>query len=198
MEPMATAETKLMTAEEFWEWVHLPENSSRSFELVRGEVVEMTKPGKFHGFVCANIAFVLGLFARERGRGYVCTNDTGVQVETDPDTVRGPDILFFEDVSDVEKIDRKYGTVPPQLAVEVLSPNDSFRSVYRRVHEQLDFGTPLVWVADPESRSVVVFRTGREDQLLNSNQEITGEDVLPQFRCRVAEFFAMPGAEPAG
>lgn len=189
---MATADTKLMTAVEFWEWVHLPENLDRSFELVRGEVVEMTRPGKKHGFVCANITRILGNYAIAKDWGYACSNDTGVQVENDPDTVRGPDVLFFDDVEDDEKIDKKWGIVPALLAVEVLSPSDSFSSTFRRVRDQLEFGVKLVWVADPESKSVVIYRAGREDQVLQAKDEITGEDVLPEFRCRVQEFFAMP------
>ena len=84
----------------------------------------MTKPGKFHGFVCANIVIILGMFARQRKKGYVCSNDTGVLVERDPDPVRGPDILFCEDADTPDEIDRKWDDKPPLLAVEVLSPND--------------------------------------------------------------------------
>src|SRR5262249_15606205 len=92
---MTTVSTKPMSADEFWDFVHRPENADRDFELVRGEVVEMTKPGKRHGFVCANVVSILWSFARQRKKGYVCSNDTGVLVEHDPDTVRGPDVLFF-------------------------------------------------------------------------------------------------------
>src|SRR4051812_16925676 len=119
---MATAPTKLMTVDEFWDFVHRPENRDRHFELVRGEVVEMSLPGKLHGFVCANVAFLLMLFARERKKDYVCSNDTGLIVERDPDTVRGPDVMFFEDATKAEDIGRKWGEAPPRLSVEVLSP----------------------------------------------------------------------------
>ena len=108
---MASASTRLMTAEEFWDWVHRPENADRDFELVRGAVVEMTKPGKRHGFVCANVVAILYAFARQRKKGYVCSNDMGVLVEREPDSVRGPDVLFFEDAETIEQIERASGRI---------------------------------------------------------------------------------------
>ncbi len=191
---MATVASKLMTAEEFYDWVHRPENRDRVFELERGEIVPMTKPGKFHGFVCANVVWVLQNYVRQRKKGYICSNDTGVVVDRDPDTVRGPDILLFEDATKPEEIERKYGERPPLLAVEVLSPNDTLSKIIRRVREQLHFGTKLVWVVDPEESNVIVYRPGREEYVVGAAEELTGGDVLPDFRCLVAELFAMPGA----
>jgi Uma2 family endonuclease len=190
---MATAETKLMTAEEFYEWANRPENRDKNCDLVRGEVVELPLPGRRHGFVCANAACIMGNFAFRRKKGYVCSNDTGVVVERDPDTVRGPDVLFFEDAQSYEEIEQKYGETPPRLAIEVLSPTDTTGKVNRRIREQLRFGTALVWLLDPEARNVTVYRAGKEYYIVEETEDLTGDDVLPDFRCRVAEFFALPG-----
>jgi Uma2 family endonuclease len=190
---MATAETKLMTAEEFYAWAHRPENYDKNCELVRGEVVEMPQPEKRHGFVCGNAVGILRNFAGRRKKGYVCSNDTGVVVARDPDTVRGPDVTFFDDVTRYEDLEEKYGETPPLLAIEVLSPTDTMGKVSRRIRDQLRFGTALVWVVDPEARNVTVYRPGREPYVVEETEELAGEDVLPDFRCRVAEFFAMPG-----
>jgi Uma2 family endonuclease len=86
----ATA-TERMTAAGFFDWVHRPENCGRWFELERGRVIEMPPPGERHGVVCGNISRILGNHMFQLGQGYVCTNDTGVVMETDPDTVRGID-----------------------------------------------------------------------------------------------------------
>jgi Uma2 family endonuclease len=200
---MATVGTRLMTAEEFYEWSHRPENRDKRCDLVRGEIEEMSLPGRRHGMVCANVARILGNYVVARKNGYVCSNDTGVIVERNPDTVRGPDVMLFEDAATAEQVDEKYGELPPVLAVEVLSPNDTHGKVRRRVQDQLRFGTRLVWVLDPEARNVVVYRPGTgeivEDRLVEENGELTGDDVLPDFRCRVADFFALPGQQrPAG
>jgi Uma2 family endonuclease len=190
---MATVTTRPMTAEEFYDWANRPENRGRICELERGEVVEMSRPGKLHGLICANVVGILRNYAIQRKKGYVCSNDTGVIVERDPDTVRGPDVLFFEDAERVEQVQEKYGETPPLLAVEVLSPNDTHGKVMRRVREQMRFGTRLVWVLDPDARNVLVYQRGKEDDVVEANEDLTGNDVLPDFRCRVGEFFALPG-----
>jgi Uma2 family endonuclease len=190
---MATAQTKLMTAEEFLDFVHRPENADRFFELERGEVVEMPPPMKYHGFVCANVVGILRAFATQRKRGYPCSNDAGLIVERNPDTVRGPDVTFYEDDQTADTMDRKYTTQPPKLVVEVLSPNDQQTKVNKRLSQYLKMGVPLVMLVDPEVRSVTVYRQGKYHYVLDDKEELTGEDVLPDFRCRVAELFAMPG-----
>jgi Uma2 family endonuclease len=193
---MATVQTRLMTAEEFYEWVNRPENRDRHWDLVRGEVVAMSKPGKRHGLVCGNVAWILGSYVRQRRRGYVCTNDTGLIVERSPDTVRGPDVLLFEDAQRFADVDVKFCESPPLLAVEVLSPNDTAGKVMERITDQLRFGTKLVWLLDPDAPNVTVFRPGKEPYALKENQELGGDEVLPNFSCRVSEFFSVPG-EPS-
>lgn len=190
---MSTVETLLMTAAEFFEWIQRPENRDKECELVRGEILEMTLPGKRHGLVCANVVVILYLYVRQRGKGYVCSNDTGVIVERDPDTVRGPDVMLFEDAKSYAEVERKFGEQPPLLAVEVLSPSDSAGKMMRRIFDQLRFGTPLVWLLDPEACNITVYRPGKEPYLVEQSQELTGNDVLPDFRCRAAEFFELPG-----
>ena len=190
---MTTVRTRLMTAEEFGEWTKRPENQDKVYELERGEVVEMSRPGKRHGLVCANVVGVLRDYVIRRKQGYVCANDTGVIVARNPDTVRGPDVLLFDEPLRPEDLDDKYGERPPALAVEVLSPNDTTGRLMRRVREQLHFGTRLVWVLDPDARNLIVYRPGKEDYVLEEHEEVTGDDVLPEFRCRVVEFFSLPG-----
>src|SRR5262245_40502366 len=102
---MTTVATKPMTAEQFYEFANRPENRGRQLELVRGEVVEMSRPGKLHGLICANVVGILRNYAVARKKGYVCSNDTGVVVRRNPDTVRGPDVLFFEDAEQVEQVE---------------------------------------------------------------------------------------------
>jgi len=191
---MATATTtKTMTAEEFFDWVHRPEHRGRWFELERGEVIEMPPPGERHGVVCGNIGWILNGFVRQRNQGYVCTNDAGVILETDPDTVRGIDVTLYDQSRRYDELATKYATHPPKLAVEVLSPDDRPGKMTRRVSQFLRKGIPLVWLVDPEGRDVTVYRPGQEPYVLDEQDEITGEDVLHDFRCRVADFFRMPG-----
>ncbi len=87
----------------------------------------------------------------------------------------------------------KYPDQPPRLAVEVRSPTDRWAKLHRRTAQFLQRGTAVVWVVDPEDRTVTVFRPNQIQQVFDEDEELTGGDELPEFRCRVAEFFAMPG-----
>ena len=117
---MSTAEsTRLLTAEEFYDFCHLPENRDRHFELERGGVVEMSRPGETHCYVCANLSRILGNYAFQRRQGYVCSNDMGIIWERRPDTVKGPDVVYYDEVRRFEELEVKYPNRPPRLAVEV-------------------------------------------------------------------------------
>ncbi len=178
---MSTVETKRMTAEEFLEFVYRPENVDRFFELERGEAVEMPTPGKFHGFVCLAIGGILLAFAARRKKGYPVGNDAGFLIQRDPDTVRGPDLSYYEDDQTPATMERGYSKTCPKLAVDVLSPTDRIGQMMRRVREMLQRGVQLVWVVDPEARNVLVCRPGKEFYTVEEGEEITGEDVLPDL-----------------
>jgi Uma2 family endonuclease len=181
-----------MTAEEFFTWIRQPENVGRFFELDRGEVIELPPPTRPHGVVCSNVAFVLGGYVRQSGIGYVASNDSGVILERKPDTVRGPDVAVYADAATFEELHPKYGEVPPLLAVEVLSPEDRPNRVLRKVAGYLAAGVRVVWLIDPEDRTVTVHLPGQSPVLVESTGELTGGDVLPGFACRVSEFFVVP------
>jgi Uma2 family endonuclease len=193
---MSTVETKQrLSAEEFFQFCHLPENRDRHFELTRGEVVEMSRPGERHGFVCANGVRILGNFAFQQRKGYVCGNDTGLVLERDPDTVRGPDILFYNEMRRYKDLSPGYSRQLPVLAVEVLSPHDQWAKVMRRLAQFLSWGIAVVWLVDPEGRSVTVHRANQLPQVFEGDDELIGEPELTGFRCRVVEFFNLPGEE---
>jgi Uma2 family endonuclease len=189
---MATVATKPMTAAEFFDWVHLPENRDRCFELERGEIVEMPLAGKYHGFVCANICRILGNFAAHCRQGYVCANDSGIIVERDPDTVRGADVCYYEDSQTADDMERKYSVEPPILAVEVMSPNDRINRTIRRVTQMLNMGVKQVWVVDPQARDVSIYRPGRDPEILTADQELVASEILSGFRCLVSDLFNVP------
>jgi Uma2 family endonuclease len=184
---MSTAAPPKLTADEFF---RLPEPADGSKqELVRGEIVIMPPPGIRHGVVQTTIACLIQPYARANKLGRV-TVESGVVTEEDPDTVRGPDVAFWG-VKDLPPGPAPvgYAEVPADLVVEVLSPWDSRRKVAAKVAEYLASGSRMVWVVDPEDRNVTVYRQAAEGRLLWEDATISGEDVLPGFECRVAEFF---------
>jgi Uma2 family endonuclease len=186
---MATVASKLMTAEEFFDFANRPENRDRHFELENGEIVEMSRPGELHGVVCGNTVWLFGSYTRRRKRGRVCSNDMGLIVKRRPDTVRGPDISLYTDNKKYEKLNRKYPKSLPTLIVEVLSPNDRLGRIIKRIERFLALGVQVAWLIDPESRNVTIFRAGQAPYVLEENEEIADLRELPGFRCRVADLF---------
>src|SRR6266536_1576404 len=189
---MATVETQTMTADEFWEWADRPENEGRCWELERGTPIAIPAAGRLHGAVACLITYFLGAYMFRRKTGYGCSNGTALLVEKNPDTIRGPDVMLFEEKCRLEELSWKYATDVPRLVFEVLAPYDRPGSVIRRITEYLRRGIPLVWVVDPEDRCVFVNRIGQL-QTLEETEELTGGDVLPDFRCRVGDFFRLSG-----
>ena len=190
----ATVAKKLMNAEEFFEFCHLDENQQRNLELEKGEVVEMPRPGERHGVVCSNSSYIFGRYTRQIRRGYTCANDTGLILERDPDTVRGPDVFLYLDSKPYAELEVRYSDKLPDLLVEVLSPTDRLGKVIKRIRKFLELGVKMIWLADPESCNITVFKLNSAPEVLEKDQEITGYDLLPDFRCSVAEFFFMPEA----
>lgn len=178
---------KLLTAEEF---ARLPDPDDGSKqELVRGEVVTMAAPGFVHGRVQVNVAFTLETFIRANPVGRI-TVESGLVTETDLDTVRGPDVAFWSfDRLPADRVPEVYADVAADLVVEVRSPGNTARKMTAKVREYLARGVRLVWVVDPEDRTVTVYTAPGGGTVLWDDATITGGDVLPGFSCPVAEFF---------
>ena len=181
-----------MTAEEFYDWANGPGNEDRSFELERGQVVEMPLGSRVHGMVCGNVVGVIGNHVFAIRRGYLCSNNIGVIVERNPDTVLAPDVCFFDDGRTFDDLEPGFSVTPPRLVVEVLESHDTLTRTACRIQRFLAFGVAAVWTLDPEARVAAIYQVGSAPWVLEATEELTGGDILPQFRCRVADFFALP------
>jgi Uma2 family endonuclease len=166
------------------------EANLRHCELVRGELITMAPVGFDHGGIAGNIALALGGFAKPKSLGMVATAETGFRISRDPDTVRAPDVAFVR----AERIPRGgvkgFFQGPPDIAVEVVSPTDRASEVLAKVQDWLQAGCGLVWVVDPETRTVTVYRSRSEVAVLTVADTLFGGDVLPGFAVPVAEIFA--------
>lgn len=194
--PGASAAKKLMTADEFWEFVHRPENLDRDFELIRGEVVEVSRPRTPHGIIVARICSLLDRYAESVGRGYVVT-ESGVVLSEEPATVVGPDAAYYDDANRFEDIHPKWGDIPPILAVEVWSPSDRPGRTNAKIREYLGSGVKIVWQVDYEERRVTVYRPKQDMEVIGEDGELTGGDDLPGLSVRVADLFKLPGDRAA-
>lgn len=160
------------------------------FELVNGKLVERNM-GAESSQVAANWIRLVGTHVQANKLGKVFAPDCGYQCFPDEEKkVRFPDGSFIARgrLPD-ERTPLGHIRIPPDLAVEVVSPNDGAEEVERKRREYLRAGVRLVWVVFPENRTVHVSRQAGQPAELNPDDELTGEDVLPGFACRVAELF---------
>ena len=158
-------------------------------ELVRGRLRAMIPPGAEHGRLAHELGYMISRHVKAHGLGTVYAAETGFLLSRDPDTVRAPDVAFVR-ADRAPAPPRGYYPGAPDLAVEVLSPDDRPGYVREKVAEWLEAGTRAVWVVDPRSRTVTVHEPGAEPRLLEEADALFGGDVLPGFELMVAEIFA--------
>ena len=177
----------LLTSEDLWKIVA---DGSR-YELSRGELVPMTPVGLQHSAIVGRLGKLLSNFVDEKQLGIVGM-EGGFKLKREPDTLRAPDIHFVSKVRiEKEGITQKFADYPPDLAVEVLSPEDTASEIQKKVEEYLAGGVPLVWVVDPATKTVTVYRSLQDIKMLSADQQLDGGEVLPGFRAQVAEIFAL-------
>jgi Uma2 family endonuclease len=176
--------TRLVTAEELEKF---PDDDYR-YELVEGRVIRMSPVGFQHGRIVMDFGAKLNIHARTHNLGAVLT-EVGFTLRSSPDTVRAPDIAFIKQ-DRIPSVDpRGFWKGPPDLAVEVLSPDDRPMEVRTKVAEYLTYSVPLVVVLDPDRKTVSVFRHGVQPVTLGSDDELDLDEVVRGFRCRVREIF---------
>jgi len=181
---MATVEEQITTADELLHAVDLGR-----CELIRGELIMMSPAGFNHGWIAIRIGSRIANFVEAHGLGMPIGAETGFLISRNPDTVRAPDAGFVR----AERLGPKpiQGFFPgsPDLAVEVLSPDDRRAEVLAKVQMWLDAGCQAVWIVDPLKRTVAVHRSGVATTHLGENDTLTESDLLPGFMLRVAEIF---------
>ena len=186
---IAELTTAKMTVEEF---LDLPDDGIHR-ELIEGEVREfgMTVRGSVHSEVEANFVVELKIWLRTRPkpRGRISCGAVGFRLDGTKATIVGVDVAYAspEVVARRDPDRRTYDGVPI-LAVEILSPSDTHRGVMEMIDLYLRHGA-IVWIANPELRTVGVHRPGHPPILFNETQELAGDPELPGFCVPVSHFF---------
>lgn len=172
-----------MTADEL---LHLELPGKRT-ELVKGVLLVREPAGYSHGAAAAELARRLANHVTAEVLGRVLAAETGFKLSHDPDTVRAADAAFIRNERLPEPPPAGFAELAPDLAVEVLSPSDRPGEVLAKVADWLEAGSALVWVVDPERRVARVYRSDGSESLVDEHGALDGEDVVPGFRCALAE-----------
>jgi Uma2 family endonuclease len=160
----------------------------RKYELVDGEI-RVSPAGSRHGAVSLKVAARMLAFVSAQKLGHVFDSSTGFRLPGG--NVRSPDASFVaRDRFEGDQPPEGFSPVPPDLAVEVLSPDDRPRAILDKVGEYLERGVRLVWVIDPGSRTATVYRSLSDVSRLGPDDDLDGRDVLPGFRCRLGDILA--------
>jgi len=181
-----TTTQQLMTAEDL---LRMPDDGFR-YELVKGELKKMAPAGHWHGRVAINITAPLAQHVRAHNLGAVYAAETGFKLASDPDVVRAPDVAFIrrERVEEVGNVEG-YWPGAPDLAVEVVSPSDTYADVQEKVFDWLEAGSRMVIVVMPRRRAVAVYRSLTDIVMLTENDGLDGGDVVPGWTMPVRDLF---------
>lgn len=187
---------KLYTIDDLWAMESNPAFEGRYFYLIDGILFEDEMPGRTHGRLAANIIFELELFNRTHKLGEV-TVETGYHPVDTRYTLLLPDIAFQRFESVPQPPPESYVPAMPDLAVEILSPNDTLAKARRKAQVYLENGTALVWLVQPKRKGVEVLRlvddAGMQAEFLGTGDKLSGEEVLPSFELKVDLLFPLQG-----
>lgn len=189
----AIAPTKTYSPEDL---LRMPDGDR--YELVNGQLVERNM-SLWSSYVAGQASRRLGNYAFDHRSGWVLPEGTSYQCFPDePNKVRKADVSFIrlDRLSLAQATEEGHVPIAPDLAVEVMSPNDLAYEVDEKVQDYLRAGVTLVWVINPHARTVKVHRREGAGTILGENAELSGEEVVPGFRCRVSDLFVPPTEAP--
>jgi Uma2 family endonuclease len=183
------AKTGKMTLAEF---LALPETEPGS-ELIGGEVLQKPMPTLAHTIIQHLLSLVIGLYLRSNPIAIAGPELRCIFGPPGREEPRLPDFVAIA----IARLAGAFGNDPfhgaPDLAVEILSPDDRVIRVMEKVRFYLENGVRLVWVIDPDARTVMVFSTLTESRILSEDDTLDGGDVLPGFSTPVREI--LPSAD---
>jgi Uma2 family endonuclease len=183
--------SRLYTAEDLWELSHSREYPEKRLDLIDGMLIEMPLAGGKHGGLALHAGRLIGNHVDENELGYVTAAGTGYRLFKNPegkDTVLAPDVGFVRKDRLPDDLPDGYIPFAPDLAVEVVSPNDSAAEVHNKVMKYLKYGTRLVWVLYFDTESAVAY-TPSGAQLIDVDGTLDGGGVVPELKIPMRKLF---------
>lgn len=183
---------QILKSQDFEAFTELPENADKTLELIGGEIVEKMPSNPYCSYVAMLIASPMLGIVKPRDLGYVTGEGGGYGVGED---VYAPNVAFTSKSHQVELAKKGFNRIPPDLAVEVVSPTDSERLLTKKILGYLARGT-RVWVVYPADFTVDVYVPGKDPVTFGRDGVLTAPDILPGFELKVSDIFPdLPPAE---
>ena len=159
------------------------------YELVNGELIDMGNSGMEHGYIACLLTIMLGGYIRANKLGAVCDSSTAFSLKAG--NKRSPDLSFIAKnrLQGLSRPPRSFFKGSPDLAVEILSPNNTVEEIHAKIVEYFENDTRLVWVIHPDERYVLVYHSPEPDRFLRPGDTLDGEVIVPGFSMAVAELF---------
>jgi Uma2 family endonuclease len=158
-------------------------------EYACGEVFQKPMPDVPHAAIQFFLAAVLGPYLRQTGIGRAFTELRCIFGPSGRERTYVPDLVYVAKDRLPSRAERHLH-VPPDLTIEILSPDQHRSQLLDKIQFYLLYGVRLVWVVDPATVTVVVQAPGTEPRVLYSGDTLDGGDVLPGFSVTVDEIFA--------
>lgn len=177
--------TQLVTAEELYQM-----GSDAPYELIEGVLKEVSPSNSKSSVIGMRIGSAIFRHVDAQGLGYVTGEGGGYILSHDPATVVAPDVGFYrKDRYPGGMPESGFYPMPPDLAVEVISPSDRKSDIAQKQALYAKAGVPLVWWVDPERKTVTVYRLGQAPEIVEGDGVLSGGDVLPGFELMLRSVF---------
>jgi len=188
---MAIAPDRTISEKRNWtdeEFMALPDGDR--YELVNGELIIVGNSGMEHGNLGAFLCGLLEIYARRNKLGLTFDSSTAFTMKTG--NKRSPDVSFVakDRLRGLKKLPKGFFQGAPDLAVEIISPSNTFDEIHTKIVEYFDSGSKLVWVIHPDEESVLVYHKPQPDKLLQRSDSLDGETIIPGFTVPLTELFA--------
>jgi len=180
---------RTLTNDEFYDFVRLPENDLKTFELIDGVVYEMPSPSPTHGYIVVQLVRCLADFVIPNKLGFVFADNNDFALSEG--VVLKPDVTFISKAQLASLPHRLQ--VAPDIAVEVISPSNTPYDMQHKIEACFRHGVRLFWGVYPLERVVRVITPNADGtyttRTLTENDMLTGGDVLPGFSVAVRDLF---------
>lgn len=175
---------KLITGEEFFRMPNIG-----SAELIAGEIVTHMPTGHPHGFIENIIGALLYIYLKTNQIGRALTGEVGIYTRRNPDQIRAADVAFISHERLSQANEEGFLDVAPELIVEIMSPANTWTEAQEKLAEYFAIGVSIVWIVDPQLEQIHVYRSVEQFKLLQKQDELTSEEILPGFSVALTEIF---------